>query len=154
MIILAVDPSYARIGIAVAQDGKILDCDSFDMDFKSKKIARIFYRAVITTWIYKYSPDKIITERVRLFSKGFIALQSISALSVLLSLIVDIADVPVYSVQTSSWKAKILGRGKATKDDAVAFAKRLGYFGTHDQADAVCIALYGFRKDALLKEVK
>jgi hypothetical protein len=77
--------------------------------------------------------------------------------------IVDTAyeyGIKVYSVDTRSWKAQIVGTSKGIKGDdpkakkipTMRFVKKLGFEVDDDAADSGCIALYGFTKNQKLKE--
>ncbi len=53
----------------------------------------------------------------------------------------------VMSCPPATWKLAVLGRGNATKDDALAFAHGLGYVGDDDDiADALCLAQLGWNR--------
>lgn len=83
----------------------------------------------------------------------------------LIAVIVDTAQdygVPVYSVDTRSWKAQIVGKSthdknESTKQPTLNYVENtLGYTVADDnEADAICISKYGFlskTKQKLKKE--
>jgi Holliday junction resolvasome RuvABC endonuclease subunit len=155
MRVLAFDQSYARIGVGIAEDNKLLFCISYDLKyFKDKTQKRLFVRALVKACIHRWRPDTLIVERVRVFSQKFISKNTIGALATLIAAIIDASRMQVYSVETRAWKARVLGSAKATKDDAVKFVKRFGFEVDHDAADAAGMALYPFCNKPLLKEEK
>ena len=54
----------------------------------------------------------------------------------------DTHEVATLTLNPTSWKKELLGRGNASKEDIMAYAKReLGYRGLiQDEADALCLA--------------
>jgi len=160
-VILAIDQSLARPGFAVIETQgekmpKILEiCSIKHPKNLTPTERRIIMTDLAQTLVVKYTVDMVVMERVRTFSKGFISTRSIIVLSSLMTSVIDRLykyDVPVWSSDTRAWKAAILGNASSTKEDAVEFAKQLGYETNHDEADALCIALYACRSDAKLKE--
>lgn len=155
MTIVGIDESYKNTGIAVitgtsVEDAKIINC--FEMNFKkvkSKTEIRKQINKMMEKICDKYCPDLIICERVRLFSQRFISHNYIKATSALVASIVDgCYPFKVYSVETSSWKARVCGhkKGKKSGDKDVSveyILKRFGYCFCDDIADAICIAISG-----------
>jgi Holliday junction resolvasome RuvABC endonuclease subunit len=142
MRIVAIDQSYTCFGVSVVEGDKVLLCESYGMPFKTKTQKRRFYSSVVQAIALKYKPSKLIVERVRVFSKGFMSIKAILALGTLVAVTVDSVEVPVYSVDTRSWKAKVLGSAKATKEDAVRYVKdNYGFDVDHNAADSAGIGL-------------
>lgn len=155
MVVLSVDQSYKRCGFAVAEDGKPLLCTSVNLAKKtSRKEKRTIVRNTVVTLANKFAPDYVVIERVRTFSKNIIAINTIIALSQLVTAVVDASAQPVYSCDTRSWKAAVLGNASASKQDAINFATKFGYDVDDDAADALCMALYAFTKEPKWKEEK
>lgn len=163
MITLAFDQSHQRTGVAVAEDGKLKCCESYDINFPNKRLKRMFISELVKVYQSIYKPNMITVERVRTFSGGntenkfrkkgfFMSTKTIISLGCLVSVIADAANVQVYSIDTRSWKSKVLGSSKCDKDDAVRFIKKHGFEVDHDAADAGCMALYPFKKGISLKE--
>lgn len=164
MISLGIDESYKNFGIAVVNSNKeILQVKSFDFHgMKSKTAKRQFIAKLIKHAIKKYKPDIIVVERIRLFSQKFLSANYIKATSALVATIVDNAFPQcVYSVDTRSWKSRICGSSKGTKNGdkqvSVKYIRKTYNLELNDdQADAVCIALYGhlFRKNKKLFQLE
>lgn len=150
-MIVAIDQSYARCGLAICVDGTVTQCQSMKM-LPDKKAARRELRRAVKRMVDAYQPEFIIVERVRQFSQGQINMASITALASLVTTIVDASSVPVKSVETRSWKARVLGNAKATKDDAVAYARTHGFEVDDDAADALAMSLYPFQPNPLLRD--
>jgi len=169
-LVIGIDQSYTKTGIAVACDGKLMKVSS--IKFKSsetksdkrKKVASMLV-SIIAKNSWKAQEVIIICERIRTFSfgmskgksKGFMNVNYIKTTGALIGIIVDIAsshNIKVYSVDTRSWKSKVLGSSKGPTEDkkleAVNFIKKLGFKVDNDDdaADAGCIALYGFIKES------
>lgn len=147
MISLGIDQSYKNFGIAIVNSEKeILRVKSFNFKgAKSKTEKRRFVAKLIKLAIEKYKPDIIVVERIRLFSQKFLSRDYIKATSALISVIVDVAfPKQVFSADTRSWKSKICGTSKGDKSVSVKYIKRVYNIDLNDdEADAVCIALYG-----------
>lgn len=159
--IIGIDESYTRTGIAVTENGKLLYVDSIDFKkMKTKTEKRCAIRKALNSLILNYKPKIIICEKIRTFSQGFISKSYISATGALIATIVDIAfkhDVPVYSVDTRSWKSKVVGTSKHKtsnkKLETIEFVKNEFNFdveGNDDMADAICISLYPLKQGAIL----
>ncbi len=152
MRILSFDQSMARTGVAFSIDGSVRFVASLKLSgtntVKRRKVTKL-----VKTGIRKLKPDFVTVERIRLFSGGRIQMQSLVALSSLSLVIVDAASpLEVFSIDTRSWKAKVLGSAKSTKQDAIDFIEGLKLsVENDDEADAACMAIYAARPDALLK---
>ena len=161
-LVIGIDESYKRTGISIAADGQLLKVTSIPFrssdcpSVKRKKLSNIIYQ-IISKNVSKSHEMFIIVERIRTFSQGFLSTNYIKATAALIATIVDTAyefNVPVYSVDTRSWKAKIVGtskpkgkgKNKDTKAPTLEYIKKLGFNvgDDSDAADSACIALYGF----------
>jgi len=114
---------------------------------------------------YKATEALVVCERIRTFSMGknknggkplqFMNIGYIKATGALIATIVDVAyqfGVKVYSVDTRSWKAQVVGTTKGGKAPTLAYVKSLGFdVKNDDAADSACIALYPFCKKQNLK---
>ena len=153
---LAIDQSYQNIGFGISEDNQLITCWSVNLSkFKKKTTKRKYISKSVALAIVKYRVDFVIVERTRLFSQKFLSQATVIALGGLVSTIVD-ASYPklVYSVDTRSWKSKVLGSAKSDKEDAVKFVLKLGFDVDHDASDAACMSLYPFKTGASLKEEK
>lgn len=123
MVVIGIDQSYTRTGITVLEDKKILRMKSIDFkDCKNNTEKRLEIYTYLET-IFKHRLKKqieqnnviIITERIRLRSQGFLSEAYIKSTGALIATIIDVArlyNIPVYSVDTRSWKSQIVGDSK------------------------------------------
>lgn len=178
LLSIGIDQSYTKTGISIAADGKLLKVSSVTFKgCKDKTQKRNKLRLIIENILLKNS-DKaseviILCERIRTFShnnkaskeesepqNAFMNIGYIKATGALVATIVDAAydfKVPVYSVDTRSWKAQVVGTTKGKKQPALDFVKAKGFdMGKDDDAaDSACISLYAFipkGKQTLKKE--
>ena len=121
-VVIGIDQSYTRTGITVLYDKEIFEM--YNLDFKGCKTnteKRNKLRSQLTDIIKKikdeldeYTPT-IITERIRLRSQGFLSENYIKSTGALIATIIDVAEmsfIPVYSVDTRSFKSQIVGTSK------------------------------------------
>lgn len=117
-IIIGIDQSYTRTGITVLKDKKLHRMKSLDFKgCKNNTEKRELLSDVLESLINEADSDniKIITERIRLRSQGFLSEAYIKSTGALIATIIDVADtydIPVYSVDTRSWKSQIVGNSK------------------------------------------
>lgn len=174
-IVIGFDQSYTNTGISIAADGvlkKVGSTNYYKGVGKSKTAKRNYIRE-ITRKILSQNIDKakkvvIYVERIRTFSTGGqkdsygLKPGYIKMTGALVACIVDVAaefGVKVYSVDTRSWKAQIVGTAKNKTEDKkletyyfvkdlgfdMSFKNKLGNTKYDDDAcDSACIALYGF----------
>lgn len=149
----------SKSGSILSTEYIIYDNKGTPLDHRQKLLNQIeFYISV-------HGLDCMLFEKINLFRGGGVSpLANIVSLCKVQTSIIDkfsneliISEVPV-----QTWKSKILGSGKATKDDSINYVKsnykkveldipnpskkypdRIDV--NHDLADAVCIALYGCR---------
>jgi len=184
-IAIGIDESYTRTGISIAADGELLKVSGTSFrgasckSDKRKQLVDILHKL-----LGKAQPQAeevvIICERIRTFSQGhqkakgkegevespasFLNMNYINATGALIATIVDVAhtyNIDVFSVDTRSWKARVVGTSKAQgKDKKLATLKyvvKLGFRDSiksvnkngkvkwdDDAADSACIALYAF----------
>ena len=122
-IVIGIDQSYTRTGITILEDKKILRMKSINFEEcknnTEKRLAIYTYLETIFKRRLKKQIEQnnviIITERIRLRSQGFLSEVYIKSTGALVATIIDIARlyiVPVYSVDTRSWKSQIIGDSK------------------------------------------
>ena len=122
-IVIGIDQSYTRTGITVLKNKQIHRMKS--LDFKGcrnnteKRLEIYTYIETLFKRLLKKEVQNenviIITERIRLRSQGFLSEAYIKSTGALIATIIDIAslyNVPVYSVDTRSWKSQIVGNSK------------------------------------------
>ena len=123
-IVIGIDQSYKNTGISIAVDNELKNISSIRLEaLKSNcerrnelrnRIDRLFYNMALKS---KQEDCNliIIIERIRLQSQGFININYIKSIGALNATIVDVAtkyDIPVYSVDTRSWKSQVVGTSK------------------------------------------
>lgn len=121
-IVIGIDQSYKNTGISIIADGKIRDIKSILLEsYPNNTERRIKLRSSINKLLYSVSnkSDSIICmiERTRVHGgeKSFININTIKAMASLTALTVDMMysyNIPVYSVDTRSWKAQVVGTSK------------------------------------------
>lgn len=152
-IVLGIDESYLRSGISIAIDGKLVvvrseafkgcECNSSKRHKMRKLVSNI-----IQSNRHKCEEFIIIVERIRTISQGSGRKQGfglkpdyLKSTGALISSIVDEAylhSVPVYSVDTRSWKSQVLGSSttdlvkyknyeKPEKGRAIEFIEKKGF---------------------------
>lgn len=142
--IIGIDQSYKNTGISVAsQKGLeyISSIQLYKLTSNTEKRLEVASRVskIIEQFSKEYTVDKIIIERIRLQSQGFINIDYIKSIGALNAVIVDTAnkyDIPVYSVDTRAWKSKIVGTCKPKENKygvdphkwpTLLFIKNLGF---------------------------
>lgn len=117
-IIIGIDQSYTRTGITVLKNKQIHRMKSLDFKWcRNNTEKRELLSDVLESLINEADSEniKIITERIRLRSQGFLSEAYIKSTGALIATIIDVADtydIPVYSVDTRSWKSQIVGNSK------------------------------------------
>lgn len=117
-IVIGIDQSYTRTGITILEDKKILGMHSVNFDgCKTNTEKREHLKHFIESLFDNYNIDNVmvITERIRLRSQGFLSESYIKSTGALIATIIDVFatyDIPVYSVDTRSWKSQIVGNSK------------------------------------------
>lgn len=117
-IVIGIDQSYTRTGITVLKNKQIHIMKSLDFKgCRNNTEKRELLSDILDSLINEAGSDniKIITERIRLRSQGFLSEAYIKSTGALIATIIDVADtydIPVYSVDTRSWKSQIVGSSK------------------------------------------
>lgn len=126
-IVIGIDQSYADSGIAVVCNGKVMsvtDCkpksSASNTEIRSQlrqKLTRVFSMMQMKQNKLESCELICIIERIRLQSakpgsQHFLNLPYIKGMGALNAVIVDLASeygIPVYSVDTRSWKSRVVG---------------------------------------------
>ena len=117
-IVIGIDQSYARTGITILEDKKILKMYSVNFEgCKTNTEKREHLKHYLESLFDNYNLDNVtvITERIRLRSQGFLSESYIKSTGALIATIIDVFatyDITVYSVDTRSWKSQIVGNSK------------------------------------------
>ena len=116
-LVIGIDQSYTRTGISVAGDGKILKVGYISFEpsechSEKRKKVKGKLTQIIKLNQHKANQMVIIVERIRQFSSGTLSMAYIKSTGALIGCIVDVASefgIPVYSADTRSWKAQVVG---------------------------------------------
>lgn len=122
-ISIGIDESYQRTGITVLMNDYKEPILMKSVNFEGCK-TNYDKREFLVSELFKIMDREdslginnphdigVIVERIRLKSQGFISFDYIKSMSALVSKIIDFFmdyDIPVYSVDTRSWKSTIVG---------------------------------------------
>lgn len=118
--VLGIDQSYTRTAISLLCDGIIVELKSINFEnCISNTDKRKEIKKELNRFVRQYRLDKrnaiCICERIRLFSQGHISVDYMLSTSALIATIEDVLmryNLPVYSVETKSWKSQIVGNSK------------------------------------------
>lgn len=117
--VIGIDQSYTRTGITILKDKEVVEM--FSLEYKHCKnnsekrtaLENILHEIMIDHSVVN---PLVITERIRLRSQGFLSEAYIKATGALIATIIDFFhyynEIPVYSVDTRSWKSQIIGNSK------------------------------------------
>lgn len=142
--IIGIDQSYKNTGISVASQKGLEYISSvrlYKLASNTEKRLEVASRVseIIEQFSKEYIVDKIIIERIRLQSQGFLNIDYIKSIGALNAIIVDTANkynIPVYSVDTRAWKSKVVGTCKPKENKygvdphkwpTLLFVKNLGF---------------------------
>lgn len=161
----AIDQSYNECGIAIFNGTELVEVTRLNFALIEKKIRLVnkkyrmrnrYKREIVRKCIQKLEKEGVqlfVVERVRHFSRGMIAMQSIVALSELIATMIDACpELRFFSIDTRSWKAKSVGKGNASKQETIDWAesekitdairkKRGGRPLTDNEADAIGLGI-------------
>ena len=123
-IVIGIDQSYKNTGITIGADGSIrkimhVQLDNLSDNTKRRDKLKQSLAKVLSKVENKASNTIVIIERIRLSSQGFVNINYIKSIGALNACIVDVAKefgYDVYSVDTRSWKANIVGTSKPEKN--------------------------------------
>ena len=119
-LVIGIDQSYARTGISLAGDGKLLKVSYIPFkpsECHSEKRKKVKGKLTQIIKLNKHKAKKmiIIVERIRQFSGGTLSMDYIKSTGALIGCIVDTAaeyGISVFSADTRSWKAQVVGTVK------------------------------------------
>lgn len=122
-IVIGIDQSYTRTGITILKDKQIIEMLSIGFkDCETNTDKRNLIDNILSELILEFEDEgsiTVITERIRLTSQGFLSEAYIKATGALIATIIDVCrplGIPVYSVDTRSWKSQIIGNSKPLKN--------------------------------------
>lgn len=117
--VIGIDQSYTRTGITILKDKEVVEMFSLDYECcKNNSEKRTALENTLHEMVLEHNivNPLVITERIRLRSQGFLSEAYIKATGALIATIIDFFhyynEIPVYSVDTRSWKSQIVGNSK------------------------------------------
>lgn len=117
--VIGIDQSYTRTGITILKDKEVVEMFSLDYKHcKNNSEKRTALENTLHEMVLEHNivNPLVITERIRLRSQGFLSEAYIKATGALIATIIDFFEyfneIPVYSVDTRSWKSQIVGNSK------------------------------------------
>ena len=121
--VIGIDQSYTRTGITILKNKEVVEMFSLDYEHCKNNSEK---RTALENTLHEMVLDHnivnplVITERIRLRSQGFLSEAYIKATGALIATIIDFFEyyneIPVYSVDTRSWKSQIVGSRKTLKN--------------------------------------
>lgn len=118
-VVIGIDQSYTRTGITVLENKSIVEMLSIGYkDCKNNSEKRVYLENTLSELMVSVNSHNplVITERIRLRSQGFLSESYIKSTGALIATIIDFFhyynEIPVYSVDTRSWKSQIVGNSK------------------------------------------
>ena len=122
-VVIGIDQSYTRTGITILKNKEVIEMFSLDYEHcKNNSEKRTALENTLHEMVLDHNITNplVITERIRLRSQGFLSEAYIKATGALIATIIDFFhyynEVPVYSVDTRSWKSQIVGNSKPLKN--------------------------------------
>lgn len=117
--VIGIDQSYTRTGITILKDKEVVEMFSLEYEHcKNNSEKRTALENTLHEMVLDHSITNplVITERIRLRSQGFLSEAYIKATGALIATIIDFFhyynEIPVYSVDTRSWKSQIVSSSK------------------------------------------
>lgn len=119
-IVIGIDESYSRTGITIMESNKIIKTISINYlgcnnNTQKRQYLRTNLCKILSCYTNRLEDITVITERIRLRSQGFLSEAYMKSTGALVAIIIDVFvpfDIPVYSVDTRSWKSQIVGTSK------------------------------------------
>lgn len=149
MIILGIDPGFARMGYAVLEstreDSKIIECSCIETSSDSNYENRLALIAdKIKYLLAEYKPEALAIEKIFFAANQKTALKIAEVRGILLYLAVS-EKIPVFEYTPLEVKMSLCGYGKASKDQVQKMVKILLKIQSlpklDDAVDAIAIAL-------------
>ena len=142
--VLAVDPGYDRIGIAVMERDNLIHSECFVPLTKifSERLSALFER--ITKTIKKHQPDGLAIETL-FFSKNQKTAIHVAEARGVISVAASIQKVPVFEYSPQEVKIAVTGSGNAPKEQVIRMVERLVPLSKKkrldDEYDAIALAI-------------
>ena len=129
MKVLAIDPGYDRIGIAVLDNEGGKDRVLFSMCLTTEKTATLAKRLTIvgttvSSLLVEHDPDYLAIETL-FFSKNTKTALAVAEARGVILYVATLATVPIYECNPNTIKLATTGYGKSDKAAVIAMIKRL-----------------------------
>lgn len=160
MKVIAFDPGYGRLGVAVIQkkEGEreeLIFSECFETSGKEELNQRLYQLGDhVREIISKYQPDACAIEGLFFSKNTKTALAVSEARGVLLFQVSD-AAIPIYEFTPNQVKLAVTGYGHAQKNDVYTMVTRLITIGDtkqDDEIDAIAVGLCFFASYASLRK--
>jgi len=147
MNVLGVDLGTRHFALCIMDEKGICHTEELNMSkVKSHKERRKMVWKLLNEMDTNYSivkPDIVVLEKIILFHKSHINVDTIKRLGGLSYLVIDhYFSIDSYEVPVQSWKSAVLGSARAKKEDSIKYVEsKYGVITKNDNlADAICIA--------------
>lgn len=162
MRVIAIDPGYERLGIAILEKKDASEVLIYSECFKTSKELDFNKRLYllgdrIRVLIREYQPDALAVEDL-FFSKNTKTALKVSESRGVIAFVAMDNQLPVYEYTPNQIKVAVTGYGRATKNDIYAMVSRLVKMNSDskqdDEIDAIAIGITYFasyKKDSLIK---
>lgn len=157
MILLAIDPGYERVGIAILEKEKggkeyLVYSDCFKTNAKIDFYARLtLIGNEIERVIKKYKPERLAVEKLYLTTNQKTAMQVAEARGVIVYSASKLG-LSVHEYTPMEIKVAVTGYGKATKNDVCFMVQKLIQLPQNqkmidDEIDAIAVGLTCFARE-------
>lgn len=122
--IIAVDPGYDRVGIAVFEGGKLIHSECFtppEGPF-AERLRDVYHRSTVV--IHTYEPSSLAMETL-FFSKNQKTAIKVAEARGVIELAAAEAGIPVAEYSPQEVKIAVTGSGNAAKDAVIRMVERL-----------------------------
>lgn len=139
MLVVGIDPSVKSTGLVVMDDEEnLLYATSCELPHVG---------LVLESIKDKYDIDVVGIENPGWYARAIVSQSAKNSLIRMLRKL--FGRIPIYQASPRTWRRRVLGNGSAKKEDAMAFAKRMGWEAAadnHNIAEALCVALYALKE--------
>lgn len=139
MKVLALDPGYDRLGVAILEqvNGKelLLHSECIITDRNTEIIDRLFYIGnAVSDLLVKYAPEAVAIETL-FFNKNVKTALGVSQVRGIIMFLAKKAHCVVYEFGPQEIKVAVTGYGKSDKNAVIAMVKRLVHNAPKDAHD-------------------
>ena len=139
MRVLALDPGYDRLGVAILErvNGKelLIHSECIITDRNTEIIDRLFYIGnAVSDLLVKYAPEAVAIETL-FFNKNVKTALGVSQVRGIIMFLAKKAHCVVYEFGPQEIKVAVTGYGKSDKNAVIAMVKRLVHNAPNDAHD-------------------